>query len=119
MFADSQNGTTCTLITTQGAAHGGGTGYANTNSTNGIGVTCTIIPKSGGNVVAGISTRGQSGGSQNSVGGATTVVLSSPAGATDFISFFVHYSGANNLALTSYKVYVSGNTGFTFGSVGI
>jgi len=119
MFADSQNGTTCTLITTQGAAHGGGTGYANTVATNGIGVTCTIIPKSGGNAVAGISTRGQSGGSTNNVGGATTVVLSSPKDATDFVSFFIHYTGDNNLALTSYKVYVSKNGGFTFGSVGV
>jgi hypothetical protein len=119
MYADSKNAATVTLITTQGAAHGGGTGYANTLPTNGIGVTCTIIPLDAGSAVAGIQTRGQSGGSQNNVGGATTVVLSSPKDATDFISFFVYYDGSTNTQLSAYKVYVSGNTGFTFGSVGI
>ena len=44
MYADAQNGTTVTLITTQGANHGGGTGYANTVSAVGFGATCTVIP---------------------------------------------------------------------------
>ena len=119
MYADTKNAATITLITTQGAAHGGGTGYANTLPVNGIGVTCTIIPLDSGSAVAGIQTRGQSGGSQNTVGGATTVVLSSPKDATDFTSFYVYYDGSTNTQLTAYKVYVSSNGGFTFGSVGI
>ena len=120
MYADTQNGTTVTLITTQGAAHGGGTGYANTNATNGIGATCTIIPKATGSAIAGIQTAGRSGGtgaSENS--GITTVVCSSGKGIVDFITFFIHYNGASNTALTSYKVYVSKNGGFGFGPVGI
>ena len=56
MPADAQNGMTVTLITTQGAAHGGGTGYANTVSSNGIGATCRIIPKASNTAVAGILT---------------------------------------------------------------
>ena len=119
MYADTKNAATVTLITTQGAAHGGGTGYANTLPANGIGVTCTVIPLDAGSAVAGIQTRAQSGGSQNTVGSATTVVLSSPKDATDFISFFVYYDGSTNTQLSAYKIYVSGNTGFTFGSVGI
>ena len=107
-----QHGMTVTLITTQGAAHGGGTGYANTVATNGIGVTCSINPVSSGSSVAGISTRARcSAGS--------TVTLSSPAGDSDFVSFFIHYDGGSNTDLNSYKVYVSKNGGFTFGSVGI
>ena len=51
--------------------------------------------------------------------GITTVVLSPAKDAVDFISFFVHYAGGGNAALTNYKVYVSKNGGFGFGSVGI
>jgi len=114
--ANYASGTTITLITTQGGTHGGGTGYANTVATNGIGATCTIIPISGGSAVAGIQTRGQVAGG---TGTASTVVCSSAANNSDFISFFIHYNGGTNTALTSYKVYVTGNTGFHFGSVGI
>ena len=114
--ANYANATTITLITTQGGAHGGGTGYANTVATNGIGATCTLIPISGGSAVAGIQTRGQVAGG---TGAASTVVCSSAANNSDFISFFIHYDGSTNTALTSYKVYVTGNTGFHFGSVGI
>ena len=119
--ADAASGTTVTLITTQGAAHGGGTGYANTVSSNGIGATCTIIPRESGSAIAGISTAGKSGGtglSQPPVG-LTTVVLSAGKDAVDFISFFIHYNGNTNTTLSNYKVYVTKNGGFGFGGVGI
>ena len=107
-----QHGMTVTLITTQGAAHGGGTGYANTVATNGIGVTCSINPVSFGSSVAGISTRARcSAGS--------TVTLSSPAGDSDFVSFFIHYLGGTNTDLNQYKVYVSKNGGFNQGGHGV
>ena len=120
MYADAQNGSTVTLITTQGAAHGGGTGYANTVPTNGIGVTCTVIPLASGSAVAGITTSAKSGGTglaENT--GITTVTLSPASQAVDFISFFIHYNGNTNTTLSNYKVYVSKNGGFAFGSVGI
>ncbi len=121
MYADAQNGQTVTLITTQGAAHGGGTGYANTVSSNGIGATCRIIPLKDNSAVAGILTAGRVGGTGLVVqpAGLTTVTLSPAAGAVDFISFFVHYNGGTNTDLNSYKVYVSKNGGFGFGGVGI
>ena len=118
MYADAQNGSTVTLITTQGAAHGGGTGYANTVPTNGIGVTCTVIPLASGSAVAGITTSAKSGGTglaENT--GITTVTLSPGKGAVDFISFFIHYDGQTNTDLTSYKIYASKNGGFGWGSV--
>ena len=120
MYADAANGTTVTLITTQSNQHGGGTGYGNTLPVNGIGATCTIIPLASNSAVAGIQTAGRSGGTgalMNS--GITTVSLSSGEGTTDFISFFIHYNGGTNTTLSNYKVYVSKNGGFAFGSVGI
>ena len=121
VYADSQNGTTVTLITTQGAAHGGGTGYANTAATNGIGATCTIIPIASNTAVAGIQTAGRSGGTGlvAQPAGITTVVLSPAKDAVDFISFFIHYNGSNVASLTSYKVFVTKNGGFGWGGVGI
>ena len=118
--ANAANGMTVTLITTQGAAHGGGTGYANTVGSNGIGATCTIIPKASGSAIAGISTRARAAGTGSAnISGITTVTLSPGKDVVDFISFFVHYNGGTNTARTSYKVYVSKNGGFGFGTVGI
>ena len=118
MYADANNFTTVTLITTQGAAHGGGTGYANTLGSVGFGVTCTIIPLVGSTAIAGISTRGRGSGGAGT-GAGSTVTLSPAIQNSDFISFGIHYNGGTNTALTSYKVYVSKNGGFGFGSVGI
>jgi len=121
MPADSANGTTVTLITTQGAAHGGATGYANTVYTNGIGATCTIIGRASGTSIAGISTAGKSNGtglSQPPIG-ITTAVLSPGKDAVDFISFFIHYNGGTNTDRTSYKVYVRKDGGYGFSGVGI
>ena len=121
MPANAQNGMTVTLITTQSAAHGGGTGYANTLPSNGIGATCTIIPMSGGAAVAGIQTAGRSAGTGllAQPAGITTVILSPAKDAVDFISFFVYYTGGTNTDLNQYKIYVTRNGGFGFGTVGI
>ena len=119
MPANAQNVQTVTLVHTQGK---GTAGYGNTLAVQGIGVTCTVIPKSGGSAVAGIQTRGWCGGGS----GAASTVTCSPdygtagnvSGDVDIISFLVHYTGGTNTDLNSYKIYVSGNTGFTQGSVG-
>ena len=120
MPADGETGTTITLITTQGGVHGGGTGYANTHDAVGFGATCTIIPMASGSAVAGIQTAGRSAGTGLLTNtGITTVTLSPAKEAVDFVSFFIHYNGATNTTLSNYKVYVSKNGGFAFGSVGI
>ena len=120
MYADGANGTSVTLITTQSNQHGGGTGYGNTLPLNGIGATCTIIPLSINAAIAGIQTAGRSGGTGGLMNsGITTVSLSSGEATVDFITFFIHYNGATNTDLTSYKVYVSKNGGFAYGGVGI
>ena len=118
MPANAQNGTTVTLLMNQSstANHGGGVGYANTVATNGIGATCTIIPKANGSAIAGISTRARVGGG---TGAASSITLSPSKGDVDFISFFIHYNGGTNTDLNSYKVFATKNGGFNFGSVGI
>ena len=120
MPANAQNIRTVTLVHTQGK---GTAGYGNTVVAQGIGVTCTVIPKSGGSAVAGILTRGYCGGGS----GAASTVTCSPdygsagnvSGDVDILSFLIHYTGGTNTALSSYKVYVSKNGGFTQGSVGV
>jgi hypothetical protein len=108
--ADAQNGTTITLIHTQNSSTPSGIG--NTTAATGIGTNCTIIPFVNGSAIAGISTAAK-------VGSATTVTLSTTASDDDFVSFFVHYNGGTNTDLTSYKVYVTNNGNFRFGTVGI
>jgi len=107
MPADTQNGTTITLITTQNAA-----GTGNTTAATGIGTNCTVIPFAAGAALAGISTRGL-------VGSATTVTLSSTGSDRDFVSFFIHYTGGTNTTASSYQVYVTKNGGFRQGTVGV
>ena len=119
MPANAQNVQTVTLVHTQGK---GTAGYGNTTASAGIGITCTVIPKSGGSAVAGIQTRAFCGGGS----GAASTVTCSPdygtagnvTGDVDILSFLVHYTGGTNTALSSYKIYVSKNGGFTQGSVG-
>ena len=53
--------------------HGGGVGYANTVATNGIGATCTIIPKANGSAIAGISTRARVSGGTGAASGSGEV----------------------------------------------
>ena len=120
MPANAQNVQTVTLVHTQGK---GTAGYGNTLAVQGIGITCRVIPKSGGAAVAGIMTRGWCGGG---IGAASTVTCSADAGGAgnvsgnvDIISFMVHYTGGTNTDLNSYKVYVSANKGFNQGGVGV
>ena len=120
MPANAQNVQSVTLIHTQGK---GTAGYGNTLPVQGIGATCTVIPKSGGSAVAGISTRAWVSGG---IGAASTVTCSADAGGAgnvsgnvDIISFLVHYTGATNTNLNSYKIYVTGQTGYNQGGHGV
>ena len=108
--ADSENGSTVTVLFTQNATTPAG--FGNTTAATGIGTHCTIAPRSNGSTLTGLSTAAK-------VGSATTVTLSGTAGDVDFVSFFVHYNGGTNTDLTSYKVYVTNNGNFRFGTVGI
>ena len=120
MPANAQNVRTVTVIFTGGKATAG---YGNTSPTAGIGVTCRVIPKSGGSAVAGIMTRGFCGGG---IGAASTVTLTADGGTAgnvsgnvDIVSFLVHYTGGTNTDLNSYKIYVTKNGGYNQGSVGV
>ena len=120
MPANAQNVRTVTLVHTQGK---GTAGYGNTLAVQGVGATCTVIPKSGGAAVAGISTRAWVSGG---IGAASTVTCTADAGTAgnvsgnvDIISFLVHYTGGTNTDLNSYKVYVTANTGFNQGGHGV
>jgi len=120
MPANSQNIRSVSLVHTQGK---GTAGFGNTNAVQGIGITCTVIPKSGGSAVAGITTRAFCGGGS----GAASTVTCSPdhggagnvTGEIDIISFMIHYTGGTNTQLSSYKVFVTKNGGFTQGGVGV
>ena len=120
MPANAQNVQTVTLVHTQGK---GTAGFGNTLAVQGMGVTCSVIPKSWGSAVAGIMTRGWCAGG---IGAASTVTCTADGGGAgnvsgnvDIISFMVHYTGGTNTDLNSYKIYVTGNTGFNQGSVGV
>ena len=120
MPANAQNVRTVTLVHTQGK---GTAGYGNTLGVQGIGVTCRVIPKSGGAAVAGILTRGYCPGG---IGAASTVTCTADGGTAgnvsgnvDILSFLVHYTGGTNTDLNSYKVYVSNNGGFNQGGHGV
>ena len=120
MPANAQNIRSVSLVHTQGK---GTAGFGNTNAVQGIGITCTVIPKSGGSAVAGITTRAFCGGGS----GAASTVTCSPdhggagnvTGDIDIISFMIHYTGGTNTQLSSYKVFVTKNGGFTQGGVGV
>ena len=111
MPADSENGSTVTVLFTQNSTTPA-SGVGNTQVTNGIGTNCTVAPRSNGSTLTGLSTAAK-------IGSATTVTLSGTASDVDFVSFFIHYNGGTNTDLTSYKVYVTNNGNFRFGTVGI
>ena len=120
MPANAQNVQTVTLVHTQGK---GTAGYGNTLAVQGMGVTCRVIPKSGGSAVAGIMTRGWCAGG---IGAASTVTCTADGGGAgnvsgnvDIISFMVHYTGGTNTDLNSYKIYVTGQTGYNQGGHGV
>ena len=103
-----QNGSTITVLFTQNA-----TGTGNTTDATGIGTNCYVVGyEDGATVTSGISTRAL-------VGSAATVTLSTTANDVDFVSFFIHYTGGNNITPSSYKVYATKNGGFRQGTIGV
>ena len=109
--ADTENGSTVTVLFTQNATTPTG-GIGNTQPAQGIGTHCTVVPFVGGASATGISTRAL-------VGSATTITLSGTASDVDFVSFFVHYNGGTTSAADSYKVYATKNGGFQRGNIGV
>ena len=110
MPADAECGTTITVLFNQNSATPTG-GIGNTVDTSGIGTYCNVTGISS-DAVAGISTRAD-------VGSASTVTLSDVGSDTDFVSFFIHYTGGTNTDASSYKVFVTKNGGFRPGLIGV
>lgn len=110
MPADAECGTTVTVIFNQNSTTPTG-GIGNTVDTSGIGTYCNVTGISS-DTVAGIATRAD-------VGSASTVTLAAVASDTDFVSFFIHYTGGTNTDASSYKVFVTKNGGFRPGLIGV
>ena len=110
MPADAECGTTITVLFNQNSATPTG-GIGNTVDTSGIGTYCNVTGISS-DAVAGISTRAD-------VGSASTVTLSATGSDTDFVSFFIHYTGGTNTDASSYKIFVTKNGGFRPGLIGV
>ena len=110
MPADAECGTTITVLFNQNSTTPTG-GIGNTVDTSGIGTYCNVTGISS-DAVAGISTRAD-------VGSASTVTLSAVGSDTDFVSFFIHYTGGTNTDASSYKVFVTNNGGFRPGLIGV
>ena len=110
MPANAECSATVTVIFTQNSTTPT-SGVGNTVDTSGIGTYCNVTGISS-DTVAGISTRGD-------VGSASTVTLAAVASDTDFVSFFVHYTGGTNTDASSYKVFVTKNGGFRPGLIGV
>ena len=94
--------TTFTILFTQNA-----TGTANTTAATGIGTNIRLTPFG----VSGFTTTSK-------VATASTITLSTTALDVDIVSFMVHYNGSGTGTVSNYKVYVTNNTGFRYGSVG-
>ena len=94
--------TTFTILFTQNA-----TGTANTTAATGIGTNIRLTPFG----VSGFTTTSR-------VATASTITLSTTALDVDIVSFMVHYNGSGTGTVSNYKVYVTNNTGFRYGSVG-
>lgn len=94
--------TTFTILFTQNA-----TGTANTTAATGIGTNVRLTPFG----VSGFTTTSK-------VATASTITLSTTALDVDIVSFMVHYNGSGTGTVSNYKVYVTNNTGFRYGSVG-
>jgi len=93
---------TFTILFTQNA-----TGTANTTAATGIGTNVRLTPFG----VSGFTTTSK-------VATASTITLSTTALDVDIVSFMVHYNGSGTGTVSNYKVYVTNNTGFRYGSVG-
>ena len=94
--------TTFTILFTQNA-----TGTANTTILTGIGTNIRLTPFG----VSGFTTTSK-------VATASTITLSATAFDVDIVSFMVHYNGSGTGNVSNYKVYITNNTGFRYGSVG-
>ena len=94
--------TTFTILFTQNA-----TGTGNTTAATGIGTNIRLTPFG----VSGFTTTSK-------VATASTITLSTTALDVDIVSFMVHYNGSGTGTVSNYKVYVTNNTGFRYGSVG-
>ena len=92
-----QNGTTATIIFTQGSVTPQ-SGVGNTQFPAGIGTNISIAGFNDGTLLTGISTTAK-------VGSGNTVFLSNVASDDDFVSFFIHYNGGGNTTANSYQVY--------------
>ena len=92
-----QNGTTATIIFTQGSATPQ-SGVGNTQFPAGIGTNISVAGFENGSGLTGISTTAK-------VGSGNTVFLSNVASDQDFVSFFIHYNGGTNTTANSYQVY--------------
>ena len=100
--ATKNSATTFTILFTQNA-----TGTANTTAATGIGTNIYLTPYG----VSGFTTTSR-------VATASTITLSTTALDVDIVSFMVHYNGSGTGTVSNYKVYVTNNTGFRYGSVG-
>ena len=102
MPADSgvQNALTVTIIFTQNSS-----GLGNTTSETGIGTFVKVAGYEDGVPLSGINTVAL-------VGSGTTILLSDTGSDRDFVSFFIHYTGADNTLESSYQVYGTNNGGF-------
>jgi hypothetical protein len=100
--ATKNSATTFTILFTQNA-----TGTANTTAATGIGTNVRLTPYG----VSGFTTTSR-------VATASTITLSTTALDVDIVSFMVHYNGSGTGTVSNYKVYVTNNTGFRYGSVG-
>ena len=94
--------TTFTVLFTQNA-----TGTGNISTSNGIGTNIRLTPFG----VSGFTTTSK-------VATASTITLSGTALDVDIVSFMVHYNGSGTGNVSNYKVYITNNTGFRYGSVG-
>ena len=96
-YTGVQNGTTATIIFTQGSATPQ-SGVGNTQFPAGIGTNISVAGFENGSGLTGISTTAK-------VGSGNTVFLSNVASDQDFVSFFIHYNGGTNTTANSYQVY--------------
>jgi hypothetical protein len=94
--------TTYTIIFTQNA-----TGTGNTTANTGIGTRITLTPLG----VTGFTTSAR-------VATASTVTLSTTANDVEIVTLAVHYNGSGTGTPGNYRVFVTNNTGYRFGSVG-
>ena len=98
--------TTYTILFTQSSSTPTG-GIGNTTAATGIGTNITLAPLG----VSGFTTSAR-------VATATTVTLSTTASDVDIVSLAIHYNGSGTGTPGNYRVFATGNSGFSFGTIG-